>query len=69
MALNWSDSNAVNYRVLYWSVAQANPVETIVSGQNFSQPVDAGTYTIVVEAYDALGNSLFSAPVLVEVSP
>ncbi len=69
LALNWSGSNAVSYRVLYWSIAQADPIETLTSGQSFSQSVADGTYTIVVEAYDELGNSLFSAPAQVEVSP
>ncbi|MFL0800983.1 MAG: hypothetical protein K6L80_11070 [Agarilytica sp.] len=69
MALNWSDASAASYRVLYWSAAQANPVENITTSQSFSQSVAEGSYTVVVEAYDEFGNSVFSAPAIVGVTP
>jgi len=66
--LNWNDSNADQYRVLYWKGNDA-PQELMTTSTAYTLPssLSVGTYTIIIEAYDALGNSLFSAPITVEV--
>lgn len=68
LTVSWSDSNAQQYRVLYWQGSEA-PQEFITSDLTFtSSPLSAGSYQVLVEAYDELGNSLFSAPMTVEVN-
>ena len=65
--LNWSQSNADLYRVLYWKGNNA-PQEQITTSTEYTfPPLSTGSYTVVVEAYDELGNSLFSVPVTLEV--
>ena len=65
--LDWVNSDANQYRVLYWQGNNA-PQEHITSGTQYTfPPLNAGDYTVLVEAYDELGNSLFSAPVTLEV--
>ncbi len=68
--LNWNDSNADQYRVLIWRGEQAGvwgndaPQEYMTNSITYTLPsLTSLTYTIIVEAYDELGNSLFSAPV------
>ena len=68
--LNWNDSNADQYRVLIWQGDDVNlfgndaPQEYMTNGITYTLPsLTSLTYTIIVEAYDELGNSLFSAPV------
>ena len=66
--LNWNVTEAVQYRVLY-SQGNDAPQEHTTKSTTFTlPPISAGTYTIFVEAYDALGNSVFSVPVVVVVS-
>jgi hypothetical protein len=65
--LNWSQSNANQYRVLYWQGKDA-PQEQITTGTEYTfPPLTIGSYTVIVEAYDEMGNSLFSVPVALEV--
>jgi hypothetical protein len=65
--LNWSKSNADQYRILYWE-GNETPREFVTSDTEYMfPPLASGTYTVVVEAYDVLGNSLFSMPVMLEV--
>ena len=65
--LNWSQSNADLYRVLYWKGNNA-PQEQITTSTEYTfPPLNAGSYKVIVEAYDEMGNSLFSAPVTLEV--
>jgi len=68
--LNWNDSNADQYRVLIWQGEQAGvwgndaPQEYMTNSPTYTlPPLTSLTYTIIVEAYDELGNSSFSAPV------
>ena len=68
--LNWNDSNADQYRVLIWQGDDVNlfgndaPLEYMTNTITYTLPsLTSLTYTIIVEAYDELGNSLFSAPV------
>lgn len=68
LVVSWSDSNAQQYRVLYWQ-GNETPQEFTTSDLTFtSSPLTAGSYQVLVEAYDALGNSLFSAPMMIEVN-
>ena len=65
--LSWDNSNADQYRVLYWEGNNA-PQEYITSSMGYTLPtLGLGIYTVIVEAYDELGNSLFSTPVTLEV--
>ena len=67
ISLNWNDSNANQYRVLYWQGNNA-PQEHITTSTTYTTPpLSIGIYTVIIEAYDELGNSLFSAPVILEV--
>lgn len=67
-SLSWNDSNASQYRVLYW-VANDTPQEHITTSTTYTNlALSSGVYTFIVEAYDELGNSLFSAPVTLEVA-
>ena len=68
--LNWNGSNADQFRVLIWQGDDVNlfgndaPQEYMTNGITYTLPsLTSLTYTIIVEAYDELGNSLFSAPV------
>ena len=65
-SLNWNDTNAEQYRVLFWHGNEA-PGEHLTTDTVFTlPPLSRGDYTVIVEAYDALGNSVFSTPVSVE---
>jgi hypothetical protein len=65
--LKWDDSGASQYRVLYWQGTDA-PDESTTAGTAYTlPPLSRGDYTVIVEAYNALGSSMFSAPVAVEV--
>ena len=65
--LSWDNSNADQYRILYWEGNNA-PQEYITSSTDYTLPtLGLGFYTVIVEAYDELGNSLFSTPVTLEV--
>ncbi len=65
--LDWNNSNANQYRVLYWQ-GNENPQEHMTNSTTYTlPPLSSGVYTVIVEAYDALGNSLFSTPVTVRV--
>ena len=69
MTVTWNDASAQSYRVLYWAPGSVNPEESSTGEFQFSAFLDvAGQYTVIVEAYDELGNSVFSAPSFVEVS-
>ena len=64
--LNWNDTDAYQYRVLYWQDSDA-PEEDLTNATTYTlPPLSRGKYTVLVEAYDELGNSLFSAPVALE---
>ena len=79
LELSWSESFASLYRVLYWEgdeVPQGAPqlapqlapqTATTNNLAYVTATLNTGTYTVIVEAYDELGNSLFSAPTSVEV--
>ncbi len=59
----WDDSNASQYRVIYWQ--GNNPPQQYLTNQlEFTAPEldTSGEYTVIIEAYDDLGNSLFSDP-------
>ena len=65
--LIWDDMNAALYRVLYWQDSDA-PDEFTTAGTAYTlPPLSRGDYTVILEAYDSLGNSVFSAPVSMEV--
>jgi hypothetical protein len=65
--LSWDNSNADQYRILYWEGNNA-PQEYITSSTDYTLPtLGLGFYTVIVEAYDELGNSLFSTPVTLDV--
>jgi hypothetical protein len=64
--LNWDDSNADQYRVLYWRGNEA-PQEHITTNTAYTIPTCGVIYSVIVEAYDELGNSLFSQPVTTDV--
>lgn len=67
LEVSWSDSNAYRYRLLYWKEGE-KPTQHFSHSLNFILEVlTSGNYFILVEAYDELGNSLFSKPVLIEV--
>ena len=65
--LTWNDMNAASYRLMYWQGTDA-PDELSTTDTAYTlPPLSRGDYTIVAEAYDPLGNSVFSAPVTIEV--
>lgn len=65
--INWDESYANEYRVLYWQ-GNETPQEFTVTNLSYQTPaLSPGHYTILIEAYDDLGNSLFSAPINVDV--
>ena len=67
LEVSLSDSNAYRYRLLYWKEGE-KPTQHFSHSLNFTLEVlTSGNYFILVEAYDELGNSLFSKPVSVEV--
>ena len=56
--LNWTDTDAYQYRVLYWQGTDA-PQEHLTNTTTYTlPPLNSGEYTALVEAYDELGNSL-----------
>ena len=67
LQVSWDDVNAESYRLIYWQEGakplQLNTTSRVLNLSNLS----SGTYTIIVEAYDALGHSIFSKPSLVGV--
>ena len=67
LEVSWSDSNADQYRLVYWKEGE-KPTQHFSHLLNFTlDDLTSGNYFILVEAYDELGNSLFSKPVSVEV--
>jgi len=67
MILNWNNTEADQYRTLYWQGNDA-PQEYMTKNTTYTLPqLSKGTYTILVEAYDTSGNSWFSVPVTVVV--
>ena len=65
--LEWTDMQADRYRIIYWSETQQTTIH--FSNENFfvTPPIaEPGRYTLIVEAYDELGNSYFSEPVFME---
>jgi hypothetical protein len=67
LQLQWTESFASSYRVLYWAEGEA-PQEATTNDQTYIfSTLNTDAYTAIVEAYDDLGNSLFSAPISVEV--
>lgn len=66
MQVSWSDASAVRYRVLALRESES-PREATSVGLRADLPAEPGSYSVVVEAYDALGNSRFSDPVAIEV--
>lgn len=67
LQIQWSDAGAMRYRVVYGQDNQIPMVRVTAERSLQVANLSAGTYRIIVEAYDALGNSLFSVPVLIEV--
>jgi hypothetical protein len=66
--LCWDGSNADQYRIFYWH-GNEMPQEHTTNSTTFTlPPLSRWTDTVIVEAYDSLGNSLFSAPVKAVVS-
>jgi len=64
--LSWSESNASEYRVLYRRNGLS--FEEFTTNHQLSLGnLQSGNYTIYVEAYDELGNSLFASPARVTV--
>lgn len=67
LTISWTDANAASYRVLFWN-EQGQLHEWTTSGNTqvipAPQSTQAGQY--IVEAYDALGNSIFSEPTSTE---
>jgi len=67
LEVSWSDTNAYRYRLLYRKEGE-KPTQHFSHSLNFTlEALTSGNYFILVEAYDELGNSLFSKPVSVEV--
>ena len=68
ITLQWNDTNAAQYRVLYWHDDE-DPQEYLTTDTTYITPsLISERYTFLVEAYDDLGNSRFSEPTLVEVN-
>ncbi|PCK07373.1 MAG: hypothetical protein COA42_14635 [Alteromonadaceae bacterium] len=65
--VTWEPSNAQEYRVVYWQ-GDETPSEYLTTGASFSAAVDDGQYSVLVEAYDELGNSVFSPVMTTEVA-
>jgi len=65
--LSWSNSFADEYRVFYWRGNDAPQEQLVVERTLTTAVLSSGTYTVIVEAYDDLGHSLFSRPETVEV--
>ncbi len=66
--LFWGDANAISYRLLLLRGNQS-PLEILTSTNEytFTDPSQLqGISTLIIEAFDSLGNSVFSAPVNVE---
>ncbi len=66
--LYWGDANAISYRLLLQRGNQT-PLEiiTTTNEHTFTEPSQLqGISTLIIEAFDSLGNSVFSAPVNVE---
>lgn len=64
----WDQSNAAEYRVIYWRGSDI-PSEHVTSDLEYVSPplVEPGEYIVIVEAYDEQGNSLFSDPSIIEI--
>tara|TARA_R110000868_G_scaffold286311_1_gene546753 strand:- start:554 stop:1123 length:570 start_codon:yes stop_codon:yes gene_type:complete len=69
LSVSWNNSNASRYRILVWSEGNPRPETTETTQLSFSTVVPSGDHTVMVEAYDELGSSVFSAPATVEVTP
>ena len=67
LSIRWNDSNAESYRVLFWT-GDDSPQEHQTSDLEFTINTASGNYQVIVEAYDELGNSMFSTPISVEVN-
>ena len=66
----WGDSEAIQYRVIYSREGERESprFSAISPDTEFTSPeVEPGTYEVIVEGYDALGNSAFSDPETVTV--
>ena len=66
LTLNWTDISANSYRVLIWSGDSAPLVFSSID-TDLETAIAPGDYTLIVEAYDELGNSVFSDPEFIEV--
>lgn len=68
--VSWDNVQAVLYRVMIWSENSRTPEtrELEVTSTTIDTSL-SGELTLVVEAYDVLGNSVFSDPLYMEVSP
>lgn len=66
--LSWNDPNAERYRVLYWNPqGELRQWETVQQNNIIATTDLSAGGQVIVEAYDTLGNSIFSAPITVEV--
>ena len=61
----WDNSNASQYRVIYWRDGEPAQFFTTSDTEFTSPNLAPGDYTVIVEAYDEQGNSLFSDPATV----
>ncbi len=62
----WGQSNGI-YRILY-AVDDQEPLEMMAAGPSSTLPIDTfGNYMVIVEAYDHVGNSIFSDPAFIQV--
>jgi hypothetical protein len=58
--LTWTDANASSYRILIWDAPNAEPREFFTTGLAYTVPNLSSQAVVVIEGYDALGNSVFS---------
>ena len=66
LEISWSNISADNYRILITN-GNASPLVFNTFETAMVTEVNPGSYTVIVEAYDELGNSVFSNPEFVEV--
>lgn len=67
LELSWSESHARQYRILLMQEAQPTQVFLTEQLAYTTEVLNSGSYTVIVEAYNALGSSLFSLPANTEV--
>lgn len=70
LSVTWSESNASEYRFIYTDTDGeiSDTVTSSLTAQSQAE-LPAGEYSLLVEAYDHLGNSIFNEATVVEVTP